>query len=149
MAALSQESWQQQRSQAHETTSEGKLPVTHATICGVAFMLICGAESSSYKDSGLFVREAFASTGSSYSSLYTSDETLTTVGRKAKQQLWRAIWPAPREPASQANIFGFKKGEVMVFDGNAGNLFARDAWTIEQEVKICSKKPGVGRLPKT
>lgn len=147
MATLSQKSWQQQRSQAREATSEGKLPVAHATSRDVAFMLISVAEPSSYKDSGAFIREVFASTNSSYSSLYTSDETSTTVGRKAKQQPWRAVWPAPREPASQANIFGFQKGEVMIFDGNAGNFFARDAWTIEQEVAVCSKKPGVGPLP--
>lgn len=112
-------------------------------------MLTDAAEPSSYQDSDLFIREVFASTSSTYSSLYTSDKTPTAVGRKAKQQPWRAVWPAPREPASQANIFGFKKGEVMIFDGNAGNFFARDAWTIEQEVNICSKKPGVAHLPKT
>ncbi|OJD30643.1 uncharacterized protein BKCO1_5800013 [Diplodia corticola] len=50
-----------------------------------------------------------------------------------KRQPWKAVWPAPREPQSQANLFGFKKGEMMVFDGNAGNFFARDKWTIEQE----------------
>ncbi|KAL1616795.1 hypothetical protein SLS54_008187 [Diplodia seriata] len=50
-----------------------------------------------------------------------------------KKQPWKAVWPAPREPQSQANVFGFKKGELMVFDGNAGNFFARDKWTIEQE----------------
>lgn len=50
-----------------------------------------------------------------------------------KAQPWRAIWPAPRESQPQAQIFGFKKGEVMVFDGNAGNFFAREGWTVEQE----------------
>ncbi|KAL1638135.1 hypothetical protein SLS58_008972 [Diplodia intermedia] len=51
-----------------------------------------------------------------------------------KKQPWKAVWPAPRDqPRSQANVFGFKKGELMVFDGNAGNFFARDKWTIEQE----------------
>ena len=58
-------------------------------------------------------------------------ELVIPSGEKA--QPWRAIWPAPREPQPQAQIFGFKKGEVMVFDGNAGNFFARDGWTIEQE----------------
>lgn len=150
MAALSQVSWQKQPSQAQEPTSEGKLPEAHATISDVAFMLICVAEPSSHKHSGPFVREVLAPTSSSYSSLYTSVETpTTTVGRKAKQQPWRAVWPAPREPASQANIFGFKKGELMIFDGNAGNFFARDAWTIEQEVNVCPKQQVVGSLPKT
>ncbi|KAK5107686.1 hypothetical protein LTR62_000921 [Meristemomyces frigidus] len=51
----------------------------------------------------------------------------------AKQQPWKAVWPAPREPQSQANMFGFKKGETMVFDGNAGNFFAREKWEIESE----------------
>jgi len=49
-----------------------------------------------------------------------------------KSQPWRAIWPAPRESQPQAQIFGFAKGEVMVFDGNAGNFFARDGWKVEQ-----------------
>ena len=57
------------------------------------------------------------------------DSTLAT----GKKQPWRAVWPAPRESQPQAQIFGFKKGETMVFDGNAGNFFARDGWTIEQE----------------
>ena len=51
-----------------------------------------------------------------------------------KTQPWKAHWPAPREPQSQANLFGFKKGETMVFDGNAGNFFARDKW----EASHCS-----------
>lgn len=42
-------------------------------------------------------------------------------------------------------MFGFKKGEVMVFDGNAGNFFARDAWTIEQEVDSSFKEADVTR----
>lgn len=52
-----------------------------------------------------------------------------------KKQPWRAVWPAPRESQPQAQIYGFKKGEVMVFDGNAGNFFARDGWKMEQESK--------------
>lgn len=52
---------------------------------------------------------------------------------EAKRQPWRAVWPAPRESQPQAQIYGFKKGETMVFDGNAGNFFARDGWTIEQQ----------------
>lgn len=47
-----------------------------------------------------------------------------------KRQPWKAVWPAPREPQSQANMFGFEKGEIMVFDGNAGNFFARDKWEV-------------------
>lgn len=50
-----------------------------------------------------------------------------------KRQPWKAIWPAPREPASQTNLFGFAKGEEMVFDGNAGNFFARSEWSTEAE----------------
>jgi hypothetical protein len=50
-----------------------------------------------------------------------------------KRQPWRAVWPAPRESQPQAQIYGFKKGETMVFDGNAGNFFARDGWKVEQE----------------
>lgn len=52
---------------------------------------------------------------------------------QTKNQPWRAIWPAPRESQPQAQIFGFKKGEVMVFDGNAGNFFAKEGWSVEQE----------------
>jgi len=51
----------------------------------------------------------------------------------SKRQPWREVWPAPRAPQQQAQIYGFAKGEVMVFDGNAGNFFARDGWTVEQE----------------
>jgi hypothetical protein len=57
----------------------------------------------------------------------------TVLRTEEKRQPWKAIWPAPRESQPQAQIFGFKKGEVMVFDGNAGNFFARDGWTVEQE----------------
>jgi len=56
-----------------------------------------------------------------------------------KAQPWKAIWPAPRESQPQAQIFGFKKGEVMVFDGNAGNFFVRDGWVLEQESAKASK----------
>lgn len=52
---------------------------------------------------------------------------------QSKTQPWRSIWPAPRESQPQAQIFGFKKGEVMVFDGNAGNFFAKEGWKVEQE----------------
>ena len=60
---------------------------------------------------------------------------LPTAGdeTQAKRQPWRPIWPAPRESQPQAQIFGFKKGEVMVFDGNAGNFFAKEGWKVEQE----------------
>jgi hypothetical protein len=50
-----------------------------------------------------------------------------------KSQPWKAIWPAPRESQPQAQIYGFQKGEVMVFDGNAGNFFAKQGWKIEQK----------------
>jgi hypothetical protein len=60
---------------------------------------------------------------------------VTDPSSHAKRQPWRAVWPAPRESQSQpqAQVYGFKKGELMVFDGNAGNFFARDSWTVEQE----------------
>lgn len=57
----------------------------------------------------------------------------STQKETAKNQPWKAIWPAPRESQPQAQIFGFKKGEIMVFDGNAGNFFVRDGWVLEQE----------------
>jgi hypothetical protein len=50
-----------------------------------------------------------------------------------KRQPWKAVWPAPRAPTSQLNLFGFEKGEEMVFDGNAGNFFVKSAWCIEAE----------------
>ncbi|KAL6715523.1 hypothetical protein ACLMJK_006484 [Lecanora helva] len=56
-----------------------------------------------------------------------------TVPYEEKAQPWRAVWPAPRESQSQAQIFGFKRGEIMVFDGNAGNFFPKKGWTVEQE----------------
>lgn len=65
----------------------------------------------------------------------TSNATSATSSTldDTKYQPWRAVWPAPREADNQAQIYGFKKGETMVFDGNAGNFFARDGWTVEQE----------------
>jgi hypothetical protein len=57
----------------------------------------------------------------------------------SKRQPWRDIWPAPREPQQQAQIYGFAKGEIMVFDGNAGNFFARDGWSVEQASDTQSK----------
>jgi hypothetical protein len=65
---------------------------------------------------------------------FTSGEDVKSqpTASQGKNQPWRAIWPAPRESQPQAQIFGFKKGEVMVFDGNAGNFFARDGWKVEQ-----------------
>jgi len=62
----------------------------------------------------------------------TPTEHASTLATE-KHQPWKSIWPAPRESQPQAQIFGFKKGEVMVFDGNAGNFFARSGWTVEQE----------------
>jgi len=56
-----------------------------------------------------------------------------TQTQTQKLQPWRTIWPAERESQPQAQIFGFKKGETMVFDGNAGNFFAREGWVVEQE----------------
>jgi hypothetical protein len=61
----------------------------------------------------------------------STEQTEKPVAVKA--QPWKAIWPAPRESQPQAQIFGFKKGETMVFDGNAGNFFVRDGWVLEQE----------------
>jgi hypothetical protein len=51
----------------------------------------------------------------------------------SKRQPWRSLWPVSRKPQPRAQIYGFKKGETMVVDGNAGNFFARDGWKIEQE----------------
>lgn len=50
-----------------------------------------------------------------------------------KHQPWRAVWPSPRESNPQAQIYGFKRGEIMVFDGNAGSFFTKDGWKVEQE----------------
>ncbi|KAF2502333.1 hypothetical protein BU16DRAFT_521072 [Lophium mytilinum] len=63
----------------------------------------------------------------------TSTEQSSEKPAVVKAQPWKAVWPAPRESQPQAQIFGFKKGEVMVFDGNAGNFFVRDGWALEQE----------------
>lgn len=57
-----------------------------------------------------------------------------------KKQPWMTIWPAERESQPQAQIFGFEKGERMIFDGNAGNFFSRDGWVVEQEAFAASKK---------
>jgi hypothetical protein len=62
-----------------------------------------------------------------------------TNNSEPKCQPWRAVWPAPRESQPQAQIYGFKKGETMVFDGNAGNFFARDGWTLEQQSDTSEK----------
>lgn len=53
----------------------------------------------------------------------------------AKRQPWRSVWPAPREPQSQANIYGFKKGEEIVMDGSAGNFFAKDKWEVSSGIQ--------------
>lgn len=52
-----------------------------------------------------------------------------------KKQPWKAVWPAERESQPQAQIYGFEKGEKMIFDGNAGNFFVRDGWVVEQETE--------------
>jgi len=67
------------------------------------------------------------------SSVQPSSSASRTQTQTQKVQPWRAIWPAERESQPQAQIFGFKKGETMVFDGNAGNFFAREGWVVEQE----------------
>jgi hypothetical protein len=59
--------------------------------------------------------------------------THTLASKESKRQPWREIWPAPRQPQQQAQIYGFAKGETMVFDGNAGNFFAKDGWSVVQE----------------
>jgi len=51
----------------------------------------------------------------------------------AKQQPWKTIWPAPAEASDKTRGFGFKPGELMVFDGNAGNFFPHGEWKLEQE----------------
>ena len=65
----------------------------------------------------------------------TSSPSTSSTPSNEKRQPWRAVWPSPREAQPQAQIYGFKKGETMVFDGNAGNFFARDGWNLEQESK--------------
>ncbi|KAJ4415700.1 hypothetical protein N0V82_007193 [Gnomoniopsis sp. IMI 355080] len=119
MAALNQELRQTQRTEAHEIVSQESL-----------FHQNQDSANSGY----------LAFSESLDQSLRVSHVDVPTTGRTAKRQPWQAVWPAPREPVSQANIFGFKKGEVMVFDGNAGNFFARDAWVIEQEVHNSTKQ---------
>jgi hypothetical protein len=69
----------------------------------------------------------------SASVLPVPESTLLSNPQGTKGQPWRAVWPSPRESQPQAQIFGFKKGETMVFDGNAGNFFARSGWTVEQK----------------
>jgi hypothetical protein len=59
-----------------------------------------------------------------------SKDQMSFLSESSKRQPWKAHWPAPREPQSQANIFGFKKGETMVFDGNAGNFFTKEKWQV-------------------
>jgi len=54
-----------------------------------------------------------------------------TFSRKA--QPWKAVWPAPAEMSDKTRGFGFKRGELMVFDGNAGNFFPHGDWTLEQQ----------------
>jgi len=78
---------------------------------------------------GAAFQEAFRC---AYYSLVTAanGQGVATNTPAAKRQPWKAVWPAPRESQSQANMFGFKKGEVMVFDGNAGNFFAREQWEV-------------------
>ena len=53
--------------------------------------------------------------------------------RPAKEQPWKAVWPAEGKSSPGDQMFGFKKGEVMVFDGNAGSFFPRGEWELEQE----------------
>ena len=71
--------------------------------------------------------------GPAADSQVAAPSTHTLALKEPKRQPWREIWPAPREPQQQAQIYGFVKGEIMVFDGNAGNFFARDGWSVEQE----------------
>ncbi len=51
----------------------------------------------------------------------------------ARTQPWKAVWPAEKKVGPETQVFGFKKGEVMVFDGNAGNFFPHGDWALEQE----------------
>lgn len=50
-----------------------------------------------------------------------------------KAQPWKSVWPAPADASDKTRGFGFKPGEVMVFDGNAGNFFPHGEWKLEQE----------------
>ena len=67
------------------------------------------------------------------SSSSIKNETSSAVAAPQKKQPWKAVWPAERESQPQAQIFGFEKGERMVFDGNAGNFFVRDGWVVEAD----------------
>lgn len=57
-----------------------------------------------------------------------NDEDVRANTQFGKCQPWKTIWPASRDAVHLINVFGFKKGEMMVFDGNAGNFFARNHW---------------------
>jgi hypothetical protein len=61
----------------------------------------------------------------------TSNVTFETFSKK--DQPWKKIWPAPADASDKSRGFGFKSGELMVFDGNAGNFFPHGEWTLEQE----------------
>jgi hypothetical protein len=81
-----------------------------------------------------------STTSSTAESQVSAHSTHTLSPKEPRRQPWRDIWPAPREPQQQAQIYGFPKGEIMVFDGNAGNLFVRDRWIVEQESDTQAKQ---------
>ena len=83
----------------------------------------------------LLNREQSAATMSSSSMTVSTSESLKGNGpSNSKNQPWRTLaWPVERPTQRQAQIYGFKKGETMVFDGNAGNFFARSGWKVEGE----------------
>ena len=58
-----------------------------------------------------------------------------------KSQPWKKVWPAPPEMSDKSRGFGFKKGDLMVFDGNAGNFFPHGEWELEQQSTILPSEP--------
>ena len=63
----------------------------------------------------------------------TTKDEVTFETFSEKRQPWKTVWPAPAEASDKSRGFGFKPGQVMVFDGNAGNFFPHGEWKLEQE----------------
>jgi len=60
--------------------------------------------------------------------------------KSTRAQPWRSIWPAPVERQDSFRGLGFKKGEIIVADGNAGSFFPHGEWEVEQESSACGAK---------
>lgn len=60
-----------------------------------------------------------------------------------KKQPWKQQWPPTSESKTEKlqcddkngkeRVFGFKKGDYMVFEGNIGNFIPRDRWNVEYD----------------